>query len=210
MSRHDTLVSPWVTLNENTEISVYGLGYDTSKVKLIIESAVAAQTNTIQLLPATDTSAIDMYYVTPSDDQYRIKLINKGGATTLYSEELVIGALPLVDLLGARGRAEQAHEDARNKAKSSMVTKGMLTCSLSPNPARDNIRMRITGTILHEPVRLVISNLLGETVRVMEIRTMEDIEIGLDGLPSGQYILRSSLIKSDFFNPVIIPFVIER
>lgn len=207
----DTIASNWTFIPALVPITYYALGNDTASVQIALQRQ---STNTITLLPkpvATDTAAMDATYViAPGDgDLYRILLI-KNNSASHYLEEMVIDELPLMDLIQQRARAEQAHQDAINRSKTRSIVKGTLTCSLSPNPARDKIHVTVQGTAIQEPVRLVISTLLGETVRVIDTKTMEDTQISLSGLPSGQYMLRSSLTKSEFFDPLVIPFVIER
>jgi hypothetical protein len=207
----DTITSDWVDIPSGTPISYYALGTDTSVATFRLERQATMTSVALPKPVASDVAAMDATYVIAPGEggNYRFKLI-RTDTLTQYAEELVVNELPLLDGLGARSRAEQAYEDAKNRGRNSIATKGLLTCSLSPNPAQDVIRVMIRGTAFHEPVRIVVSTLLGETVQVVEARTMEETEISLQGLPSGQYILRSALTKSEFYDPVIIPFVIER
>jgi hypothetical protein len=207
----DTISTGWVDIQAGQSIVYYGLGTDTAAVRIILERQSTNTKVELAKPPGTDIAAMDASYVIAlgDGDFYRLLLIKKDPSTH-YLEELVVSELPLLDEGGVGRRSALAYEEALDRAKTRTITKGILSCALSPNPARDIIRITVSGTAIQEPVRIVVSNLLGETMRVLEAKTLVEAQIPLEGLPSGQYMMRSQLIRNEFFEPLVMPFVIER
>ena len=163
-------------------------GDDTSFTKLDIVKQSDGSRQNIPLAPTSDSLAADILYTLLDGDgeEYRFEFY-KTDTNAVYSEDIILGEIPVIDTIGAPKMGRQIINLGQSNSKDIHV-------AVYPNPVDETVFISIYQhqgkTQRHEELTVVVVNVLGEEVYRARTVSGTSLQLNSSMLPSGMYGVR--------------------